>query len=205
MNPRAKYIDKQFWSSHNISLLGTMPDSALAKKWGIPLSSVFYKRKTSKIPSFRPSHEKKWTSRNIRMLGKKSDQEIANLLGVKKTTVVKKRMSLGIESFARQSKLWREWSPDEIALLGSITDKEIAQRLNIAISSVTSKRMNMGIKSVHPRSPATKKRLNAVMWTRRNISLLGKIPDLKLAEMMGVNRKTIIKKRKALGVPCYTR
>lgn len=192
-----------FWDEEAISLLGTMTDAALARRLGIRHHLVLYKRLSLGIPSFKNMKEREWGQKDLRLLGKKSDQEVAELLGMTKTTVVNKRRSLGIEAFAYNSKRWRSWTEEELALLGKHTDKEVARRLKMKEASVASKRHTLGIAPFQSRLANNKPRPNAVNWSRKNLALLGKLPDERVCEIMGVCRKSVRRKRKELGIESY--
>ncbi|MCE2960019.1 MAG: hypothetical protein ACK56K_06150 [Akkermansiaceae bacterium] len=192
-----------YWDDAKIALLGTMTDPELAKILGIKPHLVVYKRMALGIPALKDMSKRKWRNRDILLLGKKPDQEIADLLGFSKNTVTNQRKSLGIDAYAYKSKLWRIWTEEELALLGKHTDKEIARRLKLNAFNVSAKRHLLGIAPFRPKQPNKKPRPNAVKWTRRNLALLGKIPDEQLCEMMGICRKSVMKKRKELGIESY--
>lgn len=203
MDKQYKTLGKNYWDGEKIALLGSMPDEAVAKRLGIYKHHVYTKRYSLGIAAFRKFGPKEWNEEAIGMLGKKSDPEVARFLGMSKTTVTNKRKSLGIEAFAFQSKRWRIWTEEELALLGKDTDKEVARRLNIHEASVAVKRRLLGIASFRPRLANKNPRPNAVKWTRRNLVLLGKLPDERVCEIMGVCRKSVMRKRKELGIESY--
>lgn len=43
----------------------------------------------------------------------------------------------------------------------------------------------------------------ALEWTKDNISLLGTMPDYRLAEKMGCNKRSVFRKRRELGIKSY--
>lgn len=194
---------KPDWDDAKIALLGTMTDAELARRLGIRHHLVPYKRTALGIPSFKNMKEREWGKKDLRLLGKKSDQEVAKLLGLTKTTVRNKRISLGIEAFAYKSKRWRIWTEKELALLGKNTDKQVARRLKIQEASVASKRYTLGIAPFRPRMANKNPRPNAVNWSRQNLALLGKLPDERVCEIMGISRKSVRSKRKELGLESF--
>jgi hypothetical protein len=198
-----KVPGKLFWDEEKIEMLGTMPDSEVARRLGVAHANVRYKRMALGIAACKNMKGYVWKQKDIRLLGKKSDEEVAALLGLTKTTIRNKRVELGIGAFAYQSKLWREWAEEELAMLGKFTDKEVGRRLNIKEMCVASKRHVLGIEPFQPRGVNKSPRPNAVKWTRQNVELLGKIPDKRIAEIMGVCRKSIMRKRKQLGIESY--
>lgn len=191
------------WDKGMISLLGTMTDAELARRLGIRHHVVVYKRLSLGIPSFKNMKEREWGQKELGLLGKKSDEEVAGLLGVTRTTVKNKRKSLGIEAFAFRSKLWRSWTQEEVEMLGKDTDKEVARRLKIHEVTVALKRRQLGIASFYPRLPNKNPRREAVDWSRKNLALLGKLPDERVAEIMGISRKSVLGKRKRLGIESF--
>ncbi len=202
MSQPSKYLGKSYWDSEKISLLGTISDEALAKHLGIKRTQVFTKRNSCGIAAFRKIGLK-WNQKATRLLGKKSDQRVAEILELAKTTVANKRRSLGIASFAHKRKLWRTWTESELALLGKHTDLEVAKRLKLNVSCIASKRYFRGIEASRPRAEDKNPRPNAVDWNRQNLALLGKLPDQRVCEIMGVCRKSVMKKRKELGIGTY--
>lgn len=199
----SKKIVKAHWDDANIVLLGTMTDAELAKRLGMKHAAVLYKRLALGVPSFKNRKEHEWKQKDLRLLGKKSDQQLADMLGLAKTTVINKRRSLGIEAFAYKSKLWRTWTENELALLGKHTDKEIARRLKMQEANVTSKRQVLGIAPFRPRMENKRPRPDAVKWTRHTLALLGKQPDMQVCGIIGISRKSVMRKRKELGIPSY--
>lgn len=197
------YLGKKYWDDKKIALLGTMSDEALAKHLGINRYHVFTKRSSLGIASFRKPRSIEWSEKTIDLLGKQSDQAVAKILGVKKTTVINKRHSLGIASFQDQSNSWHRWTEEEVAMLGKSMDREVAQRLNIATSCVTDKRRSLGVKAFTSREKSKKPRANGVVWSRKNLALLGKLPDERVAEIMNISRKSVLKKRKELGLMSF--
>lgn len=191
------------WDAGMISLLGTMTDAELARRLGIPLYVVIYKRLSLGIPSFKNMKVREWKRNELGLLGKKSDEEVAKLLGMAKTTISNKRKSLGIEAFAFRSKLWRSWTQEEVEMLGKDTDKEVARRLKIHEVTVALKRRQLGIASFYPRLPNKNPRREAVDWSRKNLALLGKLPDERVAEIIRISRKSVLGKRKRLGIESF--
>lgn len=191
------------WDEGMISLLGAMTDAESARRLGVKHHVVLYKRLSLGIPSFKNMKEREWGRKELGLLGKKSDQEVAEMLGLAKTTVTNKRKSLEIEAFAFHSKRWRIWTEEELALLGKDTDKEVARRLNIHEASVSVKRRLLGIAPFRPRLANKNPRPNAVNWSRKNLALLSKLPDERVAEIMGISRKSVLGKRKRLGIESF--
>ena len=90
--PEYEYASR--WTPHMNALLGTMSDSGLAKKLGLPYSAVRARRLELGITS---AFEKHWTPENIALLGTMSDRKLALRMGVSRTAVMNRRKDLGIE------------------------------------------------------------------------------------------------------------
>jgi len=88
-------------------------------------------------------------------------------------------------------------------MLGKDTDKEVARRLEIHEVSVAVKRRQLGIASFCHRRPNKNPRPDAADWSRKNLALLGKLPDERVAEIMGISRKSVMGKRKRLGIESF--
>jgi DNA-binding CsgD family transcriptional regulator len=198
-----KQLGKAFWVPDKLALLGTKSDGALAKQWGINHFLVFTKRKSLGIPSYRKFGPKDWTPAELAMLGNKSDYEISKKLKLHKTSVVNKRNSLGIAAFVDPSKVQHDWKDAELALLGKFTDRCVAERIGLPMHAVMAKRQRLGIPSCRKFSPPKKARKNAIPWTKKNLALLGKLPDVQVAEIIGTNRKSVIAMRLKLGITSY--
>lgn len=89
------------WNAKSEKLLGTMPDSALAKVLGIGTSAARQARQRRGIPPFCASSAKRpeWTARAIKLLGLIPDKEIARLLNCSINAVSKKRRAFKIPSY----------------------------------------------------------------------------------------------------------
>ena len=100
------------WTPELISLLGKVPDTELAKRIGVDVSTILYRRKLLKIDrvpqknfvsNLPPSKKKPFSKESIELLGKAPDHEIAKIEKVSKTTVLRRRQEMGIDSYAKQT------------------------------------------------------------------------------------------------------
>jgi DNA-binding CsgD family transcriptional regulator len=85
----------------------------------------------------------------------------------------------GLSRFATMAKRRVPLPPQIIALLGKRADREMAQRLHISKYHVAKKRRELGIVSL------SESRVHR--WTRKEIALLGTLPDTRLATQLGIS------------------
>jgi hypothetical protein len=90
MNPAHKP-----WTEKEEVLLGTMRDSALAKKLDRTRMAVETKRRKLGIAPFIP-RSRFWTKREVSLLGQMTDAALAKKLKCSRKHVLEKRLSLGI-------------------------------------------------------------------------------------------------------------
>ena len=189
------------WTRTTISMLGTMPDAALARKLRVAVGTVLAKRQKLGIPASRPPRSIQWTRDMIATLGRIPDREFARNYGMNVLTVYKKRLDLGIRCYARKSKTWHYWTQKEIALLGKMPDGEVALRTGIHKASVAWKRGKLKIPPFTSRRP--KKHLTD--WTRKEIAVLGTMTDAAAAATLDLAPSAVRLKRISLGIPPFGR
>ena len=178
--------------SENINLLGSMPDSKLAKLTGINIGTIKNKRNSLGIPSFsRQRSTGDWTESNLALLGTMPDTELARKMGRTQHIVERKRNSLGIPAYRII-----DWTEEMIAMLGTAPDIEIAKQLGISAYPAKSKRISLGI-------PLFEESREKEIWTESNLALVGTMPDTKLAKLLGMSRSYIGVRRLSLGIPAY--
>jgi hypothetical protein len=189
------------WTRTTDAKLGTMPDSALARKLRITIGTVLKRRQKLGIAASRPAKSIRWTREMISMLGRIPDGRFAETYGMNILTVSTKRRDLGIRCFARRSKTWHHWTKKEIAMLGRMPDAVVAEKTGIKKPSVAWKRGKLGIPPFSQRRP--KKQLTD--WTRREIAVLGRMTDAAAAETLDLALTAVRKKRISLGIPPFGR
>ena len=202
MNPQPSKLGKRHnWTRRKIAMLGTISDAALSRKLGMCIGTVFEKRQKLGIPASRPPKFINWTPDIIASLGKIPDGEIARIYGMNILSVYKKRVDLGIRCYARKSKAWHYWTKKEIALLGKMPDGDVALKTGINKASVAWKRCKLKI------PPFTQKRPKKLLsdWTRKEISVLGKMTDAAAAAKLDVAHSAVRLKRISLGIPPFGR
>lgn len=83
------------WQTDEINLLGTMTDSALAKRIGRSRKAVETMRLSLEIPA-HTAHQRKWSKREVAMLGVLPDGAIAKKLKISRRCVLMERKRRGI-------------------------------------------------------------------------------------------------------------
>ncbi|WP_299314226.1 hypothetical protein [uncultured Halomonas sp.] len=99
---------------------------------------------------------------------------------------------------------YRRWSEDDDRF---IVDNQpfhtiswIAEQLGRTESSVTSRMQRLGI------SLKRREGHKRAEWASEGLAMLGKVPDVDIAEKLGISKQAVHKKRKRLGIkPCRSR
>src|SRR5437879_8678683 len=95
------------------------------------------------------------------------------MLGRTRCAIQLKRHSLGVAQCWERA---RPWTRDEEALLGTMRDGELAKKLKRTLSCVRTRR-NEKTKVRFIRTPKR--------WTARQLRMLGRLPDVKVARRTG--------------------
>lgn len=126
-----------------IALLGTMPDTALAQKWGVTRDQVYGVRARKGIPSYRPKKRlplcQLITEDQVAMLGTVPDKVLAEEWGATVEQICKIRLKRGIKAHLKHKE--ETWKAEAISLLHDFSDKTIAKRLNVCRKSVQKLRL----------------------------------------------------------------
>ncbi|MFO0806239.1 MAG: hypothetical protein U0791_24310 [Gemmataceae bacterium] len=83
------------WTPAEDAMLGTAPDSVVARNLGRSHSIIGYRRRMLGIPNFRPV----WAAEADAMLGTMPDHAVAAILGKSITQVSNRRKELGIPAW----------------------------------------------------------------------------------------------------------
>ena len=137
------------WRPEDDMVLGTRPDSQIAKLLGRPAYTVGWRRRKLRIP-YRRYERRPWTPYELELLGVRPDAEVARLTGHPLSTVMFKRQQLGRP---KPDPVKEYWSPDEDRLLGTMPDTEVAKKINRSRVSVTKRRLRLGIPNRTPARP----------------------------------------------------
>lgn len=85
--------------------------------------------------------------------------------------------------------------------LGKQTDKSIADEYGISnASAVTRIRVAMGVDTYKRFSKEMDLESNKYVWADEHLSLLGTLPDLEVANMIGISKSSVRRKRLELGI-----
>lgn len=98
-------------------------------------------------------------------------------------------------------------TPEIEARLGTVADAVLAEELGVTRKAVAYHREVRGIPASCDRTrnspPPAGRKFEAIELPADIISKLGTMPDYKLAEMAGVSKKLITRRRNALGIKSY--
>jgi len=182
------------WKKHELALLGTMSDGAIARKIKIPAVQVCHQRRRLAIAPFNRKGKMSWTKDNIAQLGKSSDQELARRWKIPQRNITAKRESLSI---AACTQIARKWTKSELKQLGTVLDTELAEQLDVSSTLVARKRKELNIPAFRTSAPFE--------WKPAMLKRLGEIPDDELALELGVSYQFVAAKRLSLNIPTKRR
>ena len=180
------------WSREDLTLLGTMPDSAVARLLNRPPIAV--RRRRQKL-GIRPYHSssRRWTPEEEQLLGTMPDKRLARRLKRSVETVRTRRAHKGIPVFDPK-KHW--WTAEDDKLLGLRPDAQVAMLLGISEATVRYRRNQLRIslpgrlRKVTPPKP----------WRAEEIAMLGKASDAQVARRLGRSVTSVKTKRLRLGL-----
>lgn len=167
-------------------LLGIESDGAIARKYGLAVSTVRDARIRRNVIVAPHSHlNKRNKDEYLHLLGVLTDGEIASQFGVSKQAVRKNRNKLNIPPAQHV-----EWSNYD-HLLGTMPDIDIARTLNVSKGMVQDRRNKLVIAPFYIQNQGD--------WDQYD-HLLGTMTDAAVAEKMGITGQSVWKRRKRLGV-----
>jgi len=188
-NPKRHHPLAHDWTSEEEALLGTAPDARVACELGMSRMSVYTRRSALGIPAFGPRPRViRWSRRWLAQLGKRSDDEIANAMGVHPSSVTKKRRLLRIPAIGGAGVV--EVTPALRRLL-RLPNVVVVQRTGLKNDTIVRLRRELGI-----RAPL----FIDVPWTKQALRRLGKVPDARLAEEIGVCVSAVRGRRLRAGI-----
>ncbi len=117
------------------SLLGTMMDKTLARRWKLPCDTVRLRRIELGIPSFQSQAR---SIPDTSLLGTQPDKRLAAMWGLSAALVRHRRQELGIPNHSRRP------LPDE-SLLGTRPDRELAALWGTHVGKIVLRRSELGI------------------------------------------------------------
>jgi DNA-binding Lrp family transcriptional regulator len=122
------------------ALIGTMPDTALAKKFSISASAVGRRRLVLRLAVYKKqSYDISVIDNDINVL---SDRKISAKYKIPFSSVKRYRLSKGIQStYERVNYNWHGIAP----LLGKYSDKSLARKYNISLNAIHYRRRKLNI------------------------------------------------------------
>jgi len=189
------------WTPARDKLLGTMPDTALARRLQTSKQIVGYRRMHLGIACYeRPAlpqpsyiagpHE--WKAREDALLGTDYDKVIAARLGVTISQVIRRRWHLAIDAYKRSDRI--VWTDEMLGYLGVVSDSEYASYYGISPLSTRLKRIALGIPTfAGHQSPVPE--LPAEVY-----DLLGVWTDVRIVEEYGLLRVNVRLVRMVMGI-----
>lgn len=180
-----------------ISLLGTMSDKKIARRFRVYYKHIASHRTSLGIPAYKITtgkNQTEWSSEQIALLGTIPDQDVADRLGITVKQVCAERHKRGVAFFNSRSR----WTQELLALLGTIPDREVAARSNgvFQTAGVRSKRIKEGIALC----TISRRHTPAIAWTSDMIALIGTLPDQDIADQIGVSRQQVGVRRREMGM-----
>jgi len=176
------------WTAREIKLLGTMNDAELGRRLRRPKHHVANRRRSLKIPPFiRRKPANLWKPFEIKLLGTMRDEELARRLKRPKSAVEVKRITLGIPVFARTFRLYTEAEDDVVR---KYSPAEATRRLKRSYKAILVRRRTLGIAQHIVRRN----------WTKKELALLGTLPDRVLAKRLNRTKACVSTMRQKLGI-----
>ena len=181
------------WTKEALGLLGTKPDSEIAKLLGLSSNTVSHKRRSQGIVGRKPKRDPIVMPEHlIHHLGKWTDAKIAKEIGVSANAVSKYRRRRQIKATIEHNAL----SPKAIPMLGTMQDAELARMFNVTNTTIHTHRLKLGRPLFISSGMALPDPVRP---------LLGTMPDGRLAKQIGVSPQVITRWRTELGVEVWNR
>lgn len=206
-NGQKRYYDKNGYPKKDIpddviADMGKLPDRILAKRAGVSIPTILYRRKDLGIPAYKPTKEnrKEWLidrypKEQLDLLGKLPDAEVAENMGLHISTVAKIRKTLGIPICPSENTKRIEIPKEAYDLMGKMSDKDIGDKFGFPIYIIRLRRNEKGI-------PAKSRDVFDTV-PKDCIDKLGTMPDYLLGKEYGYNGSTIGRMRKKLGIKSF--
>ena len=176
-------------------LLETMPDKDIAEEVGCAYSYVKKYRKSLNIPAYKTNEIPQEV---VELLGKVSDNELSKKYGYTRDALHKERLARNIPPFLYKSPP-HKWTEEEIEMIGTTPDEIIAEKIGITEGMVSRKRRELGI------SKLGTPRRHHFAWEEWEIEICHEnISAEEVAKKIGRTTKSVISRRRTLGLHCNT-
>lgn len=189
------------WSAEEIALVGTAPDSEVAKKLGVSRMMVGRKRNELNIPPYPKKacgHGRElpfeWTEEALALLGTEPDMDVAMKLGISRQAVFRKRKLLKRKAPRSQERKYK--LPDEaVQHLGVMRDVDIAKQYGVPPDVVYNARRALNIAA--PAKPT--------LDYEAMLPDLGKASDTEVAAKHNTTYSTVRQARLKHDIPAFKR
>src|ERR1039458_8840532 len=137
------------WLPEERKLLGTMPDSEVARMLNRTEKTVRRQRRKLHIRDYQTT-SRPWTPAEEELLGTLPDAEVAARTGhpLGGVTIRRRRLHLPLPRPGH-----RPWTTAEDKLLGTMKDRDLAQQLGRPMQAVIERRRQLSIEHFYPGSP----------------------------------------------------
>ncbi len=192
--------EKTLVTPERIKLLGTVPDTVLAKRWGVTGGNVTRIRNSLAIPPFNENKPIEWTKGMLNLLGEISDNKLAKMYEVSNMTVKLKRIELDIPPFGKsEMDPLPEIPKHVIPWIGKIPDKQLSDQFKILRTHIRVYRALMKIDLAEYETPLDHE------WTDQEEALLGTMSDGAVARKTQIPVCQVQHRRKSLGIAPFNR
>lgn len=183
-----------------LDALGTLPDSALAERFGLSVSNVKRLRRQRGIASFRDQNRPAFTPDVLELLGKQSDRAVAEQFGLTAREVRARRIELGIPA---KGKVSTPLTEQQIKVLtdNTLLIQQKAHALGVSNQKISIWLQRLGL-AVEPNFKTGRPRKPLPAGVDK---LLGKISDNQIAQQFGISRLKVAQRREQLGIPAFVR
>jgi DNA-binding CsgD family transcriptional regulator len=173
------------WTKKMRDRLGELPDSEIARRFGISVKGVRQERKRRRIAGMVDSRLIEATPELSRLLRERESNQVAKVARISHNAVGRLRKTLSIPPPKPPS----PWTNGVLRRLGRDSDTEIARQLGLTAATVAKKRQEIG---------GSKWRLKR--WAPREDAVLGTLPDREAARRLGRTYKAVKHRRHLLGI-----
>ncbi|MGE4293332.1 MAG: hypothetical protein AB7E32_14120 [Desulfovibrio sp.] len=216
---KTDWSDGEILTALNMHVSG-LSNNKISSSLGKPQQSVDAVLKSAMSHSFRlwintyksrraqMAEEVSWDEIDT-LLGIVPDRTLAALSGYTSNAIGQRRIKNYIEPVFGLGK-WRDdvdWTLVD-ARLGKVSDSQLARELGVAQGAVWTRRTKKGIPpykndSGTPQKRTSRPRASNIAWEQYD-HMLGTMPDVQLAKIIGCSRVSVNKRRRELGVPAYS-
>lgn len=137
------------WTPEKIALLGTKPDTHVAKEIGVSYVSVLRKRRSLGISGYKGEGRYSRLEPYMDLIGKISDRKLSRMTGVHVQIIADYRDENGIPPFHLSPMCadFKRVNPDEVKqlFLAGASDEEVSESTGRALGVIKNMRLNMGL------------------------------------------------------------